>query len=191
MKLLITAFEPFGGDSINASWEAVKALPKQIGRWELTQLCLPVEFGRAGEIALVKAKEINADAVICVGQAAGRSEITPEFIGINLRHAAIPDNAGFQPQDAPIAPDGPAAYFSTLPVRQMAQAISECGIPAKVSYTAGAYVCNDILYTLLHRMTSSSVPAGFIHVPPTPAQSQPSMTTERCVQGLIAAIEAI
>ena len=191
MKLLITGFEPFGGENINASWEAVQTLPSQIGPWELIKICLPVEFGRAAEIVLAKLKEIGADAVICVGQAAGRNEITPELVGINLRHAGIPDNAGFQPQDAPIAQDGPAAYFSTLPVRQMAQAVSDRGIPARVSYSAGAYVCNDILYLLLHRLASSSVPAGFIHVPPTPAQGQPSMTTESCVQALIAAIEAI
>lgn len=194
MKLLITGFEPFGGETINSSWAAVQALPDQIGPWALTKLCLPVVFGEAADLVIGQCREMCADAVICLGQAAGRSEVTPEFVGINLRHASIPDNAGAQPQDMPVDPAGPAAYFSTLPVREMVQAISDLGIPAKVSYSAGTYVCNDVLYTLMHALSSGEVRAGFIHLPPTPAQvgpDQPSMTTSSCVQALTAAISVL
>lgn len=194
MKLLVTGFEPFGGETINASWEAVRALPCQIDNWEVTALCLPVEYGRAAELALHTAREMQADAILCVGQAAGRSEITPEQVGINLRYGRIPDNAGFQPLDEPAAADGDAAYFSTLPARRMAEAITAAGVAAKLSYSAGAYVCNDLLYSLLHAFKGTSVRVGFIHVPITPAQAtpnQPFMETSVCESGLIAAIKAM
>ncbi len=148
-KLLITGFAPFGGEEINPSWEAVARLPEKINEYSLIKLRLPVTFGKAAELVIKAAEEIAADVILCVGQAGGRNAITPELVGINLRHATIPDHNGFQPQDEPIMVGGETAYFSTLPVRSMVEAMRAAGIPAQVSYSAGAYVCNDVLYTCL------------------------------------------
>ena len=149
-KLLITGFDPFGGESINPSWEAVKALPETIGTWQLTKLEVPTVFGKAGETVLAAAEKLHPDAVLCVGQAGGRAAITPELVAINLRYGRIADNAGCAPMDEPVWPDGPAAYFSTLSPEIMRDAILAAGIDATVSNSAGAFVCNDTLYSLLH-----------------------------------------
>jgi pyroglutamyl-peptidase len=149
MRLLITGFAPFGGEEINPSWEAVRALPERILEYELTKLRLPVVFGEAAKIAIAEAEKIRADVVLCIGQAGGRAEVCPELVGINLKNATIPDNEGNQPKDEPIAEGGDCAYFSTLPVRKIADAISTAGIPSRLSYSAGAYVCNELLYSLL------------------------------------------
>ena len=120
--------------------------------------------------------------------------MTPEYVGINLRHARIADNLGNQPQDEPVVPGGPTAYFATVPVRAMTAAIEAQGIPAAVSYTAGTYVCNDLLFTLLHHYAGTPVRAGFIHVPFLPGQAgqgQPSMALDDIVRALCAAIEAL
>ena len=169
--LLITGFEPFGGETINPAWEAVKALPEQIGGWQLRKLQIPTVFGLAAARTLACAAECRPDAVLCIGQAGTRSAVTPEYVGINLRHARIADNLGNQPQDEPVVPGGPTAYFATVPVRAMTAAIEAQGIPAAVSYTAGTYVCNDLLYTLLHHYAETPVRAGFIHVPFLPEQA--------------------
>ena len=191
-RLLITGFEAFGGETINPSWEAVARLPETIGGYSLTKLRLPVVFGEAASIAISAAGEGNFDAVLCIGQAGGRSAITPELVGINLRHATIPDNNGNQPKDDPIAEGGSAAYFSTLPVREMSEAIKAVGLPSAVSYSAGAYVCNDLLYSLLSHFEESGTRAAFIHIPYSTEQGkQPSMELEDIVRGLIAAIECI
>ena len=163
--LLITGFMPFGPNDVNPSWEAVRALPETLGEWTLVPMLLPVEYGRAVALAAEYALAEHADAILCVGLAAGRSAVTPEAIGINMRDAALADNAGFWPQGEPIVPDGPAAYFSTLPVRKMVDAIRSESIPAALSYTAGAYVCNDLLYSLLHRFSGTDVRVAFVHVP--------------------------
>ncbi len=163
--LLITGFEPFGTETRNPSWEAVNALPARIGAWTLEKRLLPVEFGRAAALAAEAIERVSPAAVLCVGLAAGRTAVTPEAIGINLRDAAVADNAGFQPVGEPIEKNGPAAYFSTLPVRKMTDAILSAGVPAKVSYSAGTYVCNDLLYTLLHRLRDTDVRAAFMHIP--------------------------
>lgn len=191
-KLLMTGFEAFGGETINPSWEAVARLPEAIGEYSLTKLRLPVVFGEAAQIAISAAEEGNFDAVLCIGQAGGRSAITPELVGINLRHATISDNNGNQPKDEPIAEGGSAAYFSTLPVREMSEAIKAVGLPSAVSYSAGAYVCNDLLYSLLSHFDGSGTRAAFIHIPYSTEQGkQPSMELEDIVRGLIAAIECI
>ena len=191
-KLLITGFEAFGGETINPSWEAVARLPETIGEYSLTKLRLPVVFGEAARIAISAAEEGNFDAVLCIGQAGGRSAITPELVGINLRHATIPDNNGNQPKDEPIAEGGNAAYFSTLPVREMSEAIKAVGLPSAVSYSAGAYVCNDLLYSLLSHFDGSGTRAAFIHIPYSTEQGKPpSLELEDIVRGLIAAIECI
>ncbi len=191
-KLLITGFEPFGGEAINPSWEALVRLPEKINEYNLTRLRLPVTFGMAAEMVIKTAEEIGADVILCVGQAGGRSAITPELVGINLRHATIPDDKGYQPQDEPIIVGGATAYFSTLPVRSIVEAMRASDVPAQVSYSAGAYVCNDVLYTVLAHFQDSKVKAGFIHVPYSDDQNkEPSMAIEQIVKGLILAIENI
>ncbi len=164
-KLLITGFMPFGGEAKNPSWEAVNALPEQIGGWKLIKLLLPVEFGKAARLAIEAAEACHADAILSVGLAAGRTAVTPELVGVNVRDASIPDNAGQKCSGEPIKPDGPAAYFSTLPVRTMTKAIADADVPAKLSYSAGAYVCNDLLYTLLDHFSGTETRAAFVHIP--------------------------
>lgn len=192
-KLLITGFDPFGGESINPAWEAVRLLPDVIRDFELVKLEIPTVFGAAAQVVIDKAEEIHPDAIISVGQAGGRAAVTPEMVGINLRYASIPDNMGALPCDIPIAEGGPAAYFSTLPVRAMAKAICDAGLPGAVSYSAGSFVCNDVLYSLLHRFDEAAVRAGFIHVPFLPEQTvdKPSLPLEQTAAALRAAIEAI
>lgn len=190
-KLLITGFDPFDGATVNPSWEAVKLLPERIGEYELYKLQIPTVFGVAPRAVLEKAAEICPDVIISVGQAGGRKAVTPERVGINVRDARIADNAGRVPTDEPIAADGPAAYFSTLPVKAMIAAVTEAGLPGAISNTAGTFVCNDVLYTLLHHYHGTSVQAGFIHVPYLPQQGSPNMPQETTLAALKAAICAI
>ena len=190
-KLLITGFDPFGGQSVNPSWEAVKLLPDRIGIYELTKLQIPTVFGKAAEAVLAEAQALQPDVILCVGQAGGRSSITPEVVAINLREAKIADNAGNQPVNMPVVPGGPAAYFATVPVRDMVAAMEAAGFPAALSYSAGAFVCNDVLYSVLHTFRDSQVLAGFIHVPFLPEQAKegvPSMPLEQIAAALEAAI---
>ncbi len=190
-KLLISGFMPFGGEDINPSWEAVKALPERIGEYELTKVCLPVVFGEAYRAALSAAKEISADAILCIGQAGGRASVTPELVAINLRYAKIHDNDGNQPKDEPIIEGGAKAYFSTLPVRKMSQAIKESGIPSELSYSAGAYVCNDLLYSLLAEFKGTETRVAFIHVPYIPEQEkEPNLPLDDIVKALAIAIQS-
>ena len=196
-KLLITGFDPFGGESINPSWEAVNALPETVGAWKLTKLQVPTVFGKAGETVLAAAEKLQPDAILCVGQAGGRAAVTPELVAINLRYGRIADNAGVSPMDEPVVADGPAAYFSTLPVRDMIAAMKKVGVPASLSNTAGTFVCNNLMYGLLdylHR-TGRHIPAGFIHIPATPAQAverpSPSLSPETVAKGLLAAISVL
>ena len=191
-KLPITGFEPFGGESINPSWEIVKALPDVVGDYELTKLCVPVVFGSAAELVLERAGEIQPDVILSIGQAGGRSAITPEKVAINLRHASIPDNAGNKPSDEPIVSGGETAYFSTLPVRRMTEAISASGVSAQLSYTMGSYVCNDLTYILLSHFQDSETRVGFIHVPYCTEQGkEPSMAINTMIDAIKTAIEAI
>lgn len=193
-KLLITGFDPFGSETVNPSWEAVKRLPDTIGGYELIKMQLPTVFGRAAETLLEKAAACGPEAIISVGQAGGRKGITPEVVGINLREAGIPDNQGNQPVNVPVVSGGPAAYFATLPVRDMVAAMKEAGLPCGLSYSAGAFVCNDVLYTVLNHYQGTAVQAGFIHVPFLPEQAAegvPSLPLEEIVRGLEAAIKAM
>ena len=191
-KLLITGFDPFGGESINPSWEAVKLLPEKIGNYEITKLRIPVVFGVAAEAVIDKALELSADVIICVGQAGGRAGVTPELVGINHRYADIPDNAGNKFTGQEIAPGGPAAYFSTIPVRGIAAAIKDAGIAASVSYSAGAYVCNDTLYTLLRHFDKSGTRVGFIHIPYCIEQGkEPAMELSEITRALAVAIKSL
>lgn len=191
-KLLITGFDPFGGETVNPSWEAVRLLPERIGEYDLIKLQIPTEFSRASEAVLMAAEALQPDAILCVGQAGGRAGITPEVVGINLREARIPDNGGAQPVNEPVVKNGPAAYFATLPVREMVKALSDHGIPASLSYSAGAFVCNDVLYSVLHRYSGTRTMAGFVHVPFLPEQAKEgvaSMALETIAEALEIAIE--
>ena len=193
-KLLITGFDPFGGESVNPSWEAVRQLPDRIGQYELTKMQIPTVFGKAFEEVLAAAEALQPDAVISVGQAGGRDSVTPEVVAINLREAGISDNAGNQPVNVPVVPGGPAAYFATIPVRDMVRAVKDAGIPCKLSYTAGAFVCNDVLYSMLHHCRETTTQVGFIHVPYLPRQAKenvPSMDEETIIKALTIAIEAM
>ena len=190
-KLLITGFDPFGGETVNPAWEAVKKLPDRITDYTLYKLEIPTVFGLAAETVLAKAAQTQPDLILCIGQAGGRAAVTPERIAVNIRDARIPDNAGNQPGGEQIAPDGPAAYFTTVPVKEMAAAIENAGIAATVSNSAGAFVCNDTLYSLLHHYAHTDVKVGFIHVPYLPEQGQPNMELEVITKALEAAIEAI
>lgn len=186
--LLITGFDPFGGATVNPSWEAVKELPELVGDWELCKLEIPTVFGLAAETVLKKAEEIGAAAILCVGQAGGRSGVTPERIGINVRTARITDNQGNAPQEQPVIPGGPDGLFATVDVAAMAKGIRDAGLPGAVSNTAGTFVCNDVLYTLLHHYRGTDVKVGFIHVPYLPEQGEPSLPLEDTVKALTAAI---
>lgn len=189
-KLLITGFDPFGGAAVNPAWEAVKLLPDVIGDFELCKLMIPTVFGEAAKIVLEKAEEFQPDVILCIGQAGGRAAVTPERIGVNIRDAKIPDNAGNQPVGAFVVPEGPAAYFATVPVMAMAEAIAAAGLPATVSNSAGAFVCNDVLYALLHHFTGTDTGVGFVHVPYSPEQGSPSLPLNQTAAALQAAIEA-
>ena len=189
-KLLITGFDPFGGAAVNPSWMAVSRLPDRVGDFELCKLEIPTVFDKATRIVLEKAAEFGPDVILCVGQAGGRAAVTPERIGVNIRDARIGDNEGNQPRGEFVAPDGPAAYFATVPVMAMADAIENAGIPATVSNSAGAFVCNDTLYGILHHFAGTNVRCGFIHVPFIPEQAEPSMELENIVKALEIAIRA-
>ncbi len=190
-RLLITGFDPFGGNAINPSWAAVEQLPDQIGEYTLCKLPIPTIYGEAARLVLAQAADLQPDVILCVGLAGGRSAVTPERIAVNIRDARIPDNTGNQPQGDRIDPCGPAAYFSTVPVERMAEHIRAAGIPASVSNSAGTFVCNDVLYTLLHHYSGTPTRVGFIHVPYVPQQEEPSLPLERTVTALQATIEAL
>ena len=190
-KLMITGFDPFHGNTVNPSWQAASALPDTVGPFQLKKLQIPTVYGQAAQKVLDEAALWQPDVILCLGLAGGRPAVTPERVAINLRSASIPDNAGRQYTDAPIVPHGPAAYFSTLPVTAMAEAIRKAGISGAVSNTAGTYVCNDVLYTLLHRYAGTGVKVGFIHVPYLPEQGEPNLPLEEMVKALTAAICAI
>lgn len=169
-RVLITGFEPFGQDTVNASWEAVSRLEGRVGDWEVEKLLVPTVFGEAAEKVLEAARELQPDVILCVGQAGGRTMVTPEMVAINLRDAAIEDNAGKKPRDEPVAPGGPVAYFASVPVRKIVESVKGGGISCGISYSAGAYVCNDLFYGLRHHFEGSRTGVGFIHVPCLPEQ---------------------
>ena len=190
-KVLVTGFDPFGGERINPAWEAVRCLPERIGENCLQKMQIPTVFGTAAECVLVRAAELHPDAILCVGQAGGRSAVTPEMAALNLQYASIADNAGQMPQDVPVIAGAPAAYFATLPVRIMASAIRDAGLSGAVSYSAGTFVCNDLLFRLLHHFHKTATGVGFVHVPYLPEQAKsgaPSMELGEILRALEAAI---
>ena len=152
MKVLVTGFDPFGGDTVNPAFEAVKRLPASIAGAEVAVLEIPTVFRKSIDAIMRRVDEWGADRVLMVGQAGGRFEMTVERIGINVDDARIPDNEGNQPVDEPIDPDGPAACFATIPVKAVVERIRKRGVPAKVSNTAGTFVCNHVLYGVLREI---------------------------------------
>lgn len=198
MKFLMTGFEPFGGDAKNPSWEVVARLSDRYDEIEVIKAKLPVTFNGSLEQLKELIKRHNPDVVICVGLAGGRKEISIERIGINIDDARIADNVGFSPVDHPIRADGPAAYFSNLPIKAMVNAIRNQGIPAAVSNTAGTFVCNHILYGLMDYIQTKApeIRGGFIHVPYTTDFSQdypeqPMMALDDLVWAMEIAITCI
>lgn len=190
-KILVTGFDPFGGERINPAWEAVRLLPERIGENCLQKMQIPTVFGTAAECVLARAAELHPDAILCVGQAGGRSAVTPEMAALNLQYASIADNAGQMPQDVPVIAGAPAAYFATLPVRSMASAIRDAGLSGAVSYSAGTFVCNDLLFRLLHHFQKTATGVGFVHVPYLPEQAKsgaPCMELGAILRALEAAI---
>ena len=179
MPILITGFEPFDGAALNPSWEAVRLLPDAIAGHTLHRLQLPVEFARAAAILREKIADLRPELVIACGVAGGRTAITPELVAINYRHARIPDNAGRQCREQPIDPVGPAAYMTRLPIHRMIEAIGAAGVPAQLSLSAGAYVCNDVYYALLQCEKDFGHSGLFIHVPGTDA-----VDTERTARAI-------
>lgn len=172
--VLITAFEPFGGEQINPSWEAVSHLhERMLCGAKIVAKQLPCAFGASLEALYAAIEEVEPEMVIAVGQAGGRTDVTIERVGINVDDARIPDNAGNQPIDEPIVEGGPAAYFSTLPIKAIVEGIREAGIPASVSQTAGTYVCNHVMYGLMHYLAQhkNAIRGGFIHIPYLPEQA--------------------
>ena len=196
-QLLITGFDPFGGEEINPAWEAVRQLPDAVGDYVLTKTEIPTVFGEAANTVLktVDTMPTPPDVILCIGQAGGRAAVTPEFVAINYRRASIADNAGTLISESPILADAPAAYFATVPVQRMTAAITDAGIRAQTSYSAGTFVCNDVLYLLLHRFSSGQTQVGFIHVPFLPEQVRdtrtPSLPLDDTVRALTAAIGAL
>ena len=197
MKILVTGFTPFGGERINPSWEAVRRLPDHIGEAELIKHEIPTEFNASGAVLHELLEQLRPDAVLCVGQYGGANCIRVERVAVNLRDARIADNAGRQPADEPIVPGGPDAYFATIPTREIVDALREKNIPAQLSYSAGTFVCNNLLYCALHE-SARRYPAmrcGFLHVPFLPEQAKdgnaPSMSLALMTKALTIAAETI
>lgn len=196
MKVLITGFTPFGGESTNPAYEAVKRLPNQIEGIEVVKEEVPTEFHKSIRTLDQLMQREMPDVVICVGQAGGRPNMSIERVAINVDDARIPDNGGNQPVDMPIVENAPVAYFSSLPIKAITEAIRNQGIPASVSNSAGTYVCNHIMYGLLNLIDTKyqGVKGGFIHVPFSEEQviekpTMPSMNLQTIAKALEIAVK--
>ena len=199
MKLLLTAFDPFGGERINPALESVKSVADKIGGLEITKIEVPTVFRKSIEVVKAEMERLQPDFVLCIGQAGGRFDVTPERVAINIDDARIPDNEGNQPLSRTIFDDGENAYFSNLPIKAMVQAIRDIGLPSSVSNTAGTFVCNHLMYGVLYHINKSypKMRGGFIHVPYIPEQvanqasSVPYMSLADITRALEAAMGAI
>ncbi|MEF3092083.1 pyroglutamyl-peptidase I [Raoultella scottia] len=171
--VLITGFEPFDGEALNPSWEVVKRLDGAIIAGErVVARRLPCVFNEALTVLHAALDELNPALTLAVGQAGGRADITVERVAINIDDARIPDNKGQQPIDLPIVAGGPTAWFSSVPIKAIVAALRQQGIPASVSQTAGTFVCNHVMYGLLHRLQGKAgAKGGFIHIPYLPEQA--------------------
>lgn len=191
MKILITAFEPFGGEEVNPALEAMKLLPDKIGEAQILKLELPTVFKKSIEKVWQHIDEYEPDIVISLGQAGGRACISIERVAINIDDTTMADNEGNMPVDQPIFKDGENAYFSNLPIKNMVEDIKKAGIPANISNTAGTYVCNHVMYGILYKIHKErlNIKAGFIHVPFIPEQvvnkpERASMSLENIVKAV-------
>lgn len=191
MKALVTGFEPFGGDSVNPSFEVLARLPASLGAFAIETRVLPCRFGDAIAVLQEGIARTRPEIVLGVGLAGGRSELSLERVAINVDDARIADNGGAQPVDRPIVPDGPAAYFATLPIKAAVAAMRDAGLPAAVSNSAGTFVCNHVFYGLMHLAATRfpTIRAGFLHVPYLPGQAArlpgtPSMALDDIVRGI-------
>ncbi|MBY0597513.1 pyroglutamyl-peptidase I [Bacillus bingmayongensis] len=190
--VLLTGFEPFGGEEINPAWEVAKQLDGQvIGDYKIISKQVPTVFHKSLQVLQSYIEEIEPELVVCIGQAGGRPDITVERVAINVDDARIADNEGNQPIDEPIIKEGPAAYWSTLPMKAIVKKLREEGIPASVSQTAGTFVCNHLFYGLMHMLAKEENEAGggFIHIPFLPEQAsshpgQPSMSLSTITKGI-------
>ena len=198
MKILVTGFDPFGGEEVNPAIETVKRLPDTIGGAKIIKLEIPTVCHQSLRVIDEAIAGYDPDVVLSVGQAGGRPDITVERVGINVDECRIPDNAGNQIVDEPIYADGPAAYFVTVPIKAMVQRIRERNIPASVSNTAGTFVCNHVTYGVCHLLAVKypGKRSGFIHIPFLPQQAvdkknMPSMSQDMMVEAITAAIEAV
>lgn len=198
MKILVTGFDPFGGESMNPAIEAVKGLSDEISGAEIIKLEIPTVFHKSAAVLEEAMLAHQPDVVLCVGQAGGRTGITPERVAINQDDARIEDNEGNQPVDIVIREEGAPAYFATLPIKAMVEAIKEAGLPSSVSNSAGTFVCNHIMYQALY-LAEQHLPAaraGFVHIPFMSEQvvdkpGKASMSLADITRGLEASIEAI
>lgn len=194
MRALVTGFEPFGDDPANPSAEALQLLPARLGGLEVATWLLPTAFGRALGALDDALAATRPDIVLCLGLAGGRAALSLERVAINIDDARMPDNLGARPIDLPVAADGPAAYFATLPIKAAVAALRAAGLPAIVSNTAGTFVCNHVFYGLMHRAARAPRPwrGGFLHLPLLPAQAArhgdipgaPSMALDDVVRGV-------
>ena len=194
-QVLLTGFAPFGGESVNPSWEAVQALHNEvIAGHRIRTRCLPVAFGEAVDELHRAIRTSRPALVLCVGQAGGRASMSLERVAINVDDARIPDNAGAQPIDRPVVDGAPAAYFTDLPIKAMLAALREAKIPVEVSQTAGTFVCNHVFYGLMHALRRRATRGGFIHIPYSPEQARhhpgaPSLEVETVRDGLRLALQ--
>lgn len=198
MKILLTGFEPFGGESINPAKEAVKLVKDEIKGAQIVKCYVPVVFGKAIDTVYEAMKKENPDAVLLIGQAGGRYEMTPERVAINCDDARIPDNEGNSPVDQPVFADGAAAYFSTLPIKKMVEYMKAANVPAAISNTAGTYVCNHLMYGVRYYLEKEfpNTIGGFMHVPFLHEQvmnkkETASLSKDDVVKGIEASLEAI
>ena len=197
MKVLITGFDPFGGESVNPALEAVKALPDTIAGAEIIKLEIPTVFRKSLEKIEENIIKHSPDIVISIGQAGGRFGVTPERVAINIDDARIEDNEKNQPIDITIFEDGETAYFTNLPIKAMVKEMQDGGIPASVSNTAGTFVCNHVMYGIMYMIDKKypNIKGGFIHIPYMTSQvidkkNTPFMSLDEIVRGLELSIEA-
>ncbi|MDM5194226.1 pyroglutamyl-peptidase I [Bacillus hominis] len=195
--VLLTGFDPFGGESINPAWEVAKSLhEKTIGEYKIISKQVPTVFHKSISVLKEYIEELKPEMIICIGQAGGRPDITIERIAINVDDARIADNEGNQPVDVPVVEEGPAAYWSTLPMKAIVKTLREEGIPASISQTAGTFVCNHLFYGLMHELEKhdKKIKGGFVHIPFLPEQAsnypgQSSMSLSTISKGIELAIE--
>jgi pyroglutamyl-peptidase len=194
--ILLTGFEPFGGQSVNPSWVAAQSA-RDLLRAEglaVEAVELPCVFGAAGSVLREVLGDLEPELVVCIGQAGGRGRVSLERVAINCDDAPIPDNAGNQPVDREVVPGGPAAYFTSLPVKAALLAVEKAGIPVEISQTAGTYVCNHAFFTLMHELASHpGVRGGFVHVPFAPDQveqgsGKPSLPVASMAEAIAAVV---